>query len=711
MFPHQSHQVDQINGGSTPTASSSTAASTELMDIIVEKMANNAIDDIECATGEAMDVSSVDATFNVPNYLPANILMEICDRTNDTGLMYLAEISERFASIAKIFVINGERLGGDPVVYAEKWHRFGSASQAVYMNRIQNIDSNHWTMKMLQPHMHHITKLSFDSCTFKAKKIFSEPLVNLKHLTFGYRYCDHGDEDHDMVSVVDLPKCGNLHKLELHYGKRQYFSWNSLEQIICGNPTLQSLLLHNLNIPDIGLSKIIAFIGEHLNGIKELALMMEDTWSPGAESVINEHVFKSYEHLESLTLSVYPTAIGLLHLFGAKCMQIKHLGLHIYGAYSEAEWNNVLTFVARSFQQIECFYYYSYGSIKGDIEPIVEQLPKLCDLRIEPSYQNDIECSDALPLLRKCSTLQKITFVFQQYCDGYPQTFISAKFFDDFIATINMTGKLNACIEIEECNRIIGSITVNGAIWRKKLMHWMDCDVNNTNINLLDLGNCPVKGTGIMHEPADQPNLLDRICEYLDVGSLHSLAETNAQCKDMVKRYVKNHSKKDGMFVVTDEISPFETVDIWYIFDELELTQYATKLKVCTMRRGGKDDIVDAIQSLVNVVKLSFFDGCIQEYWSSALSGISYVDYDSLHSVKYSDLQHIIQTFPDAETIVCKCAGVFSDFNQSDANEPQIVGDLKQFVFNYRGEQQMEQLKNIFKNTNTQLIPMLPKKD
>lgn len=712
MLPHRLHQFDQMVGSAMSTASA-TATFDELMDIVVEKMASNAIEEVSCpsesdANDGKIDGSSADGAMHAIKlddleYLPANILVEICDRTADIGLMHLAEISPRFANISKIFVINGERLGGDSGAYLEKWNRFGSAAQSMYMNCVENIDENHWTMQMLQPHINHITKLTFDSCTFNAKKVFIEPLDHITHLTYRHRYADLDEQTHNNIRTIGLPKCGSLQKLELHYSEGQYFSWKSLDQIIRDNSNLQSLLLYDLNVPDIGLSTIVTFIAGHLNGIKELALMMDSAWSPGPESDISDQLFKAFAHLESLALSIYPNTIQLLHRFGAECVQIKHFGLHIYGAYSEAEWQNLLGDVARSFQRLESFHYYSYESIKRDVQPIVELLPKLRHLKIQPSYQDDIECSDALPLLRNCATLQKITVVFPCRCDGYPETFLSAQFFDEFIGT----GKPNACIEIEECNRIIGSVTVNGIIWRHKLMHWIDCDKNGTNVNLLDLAD---------HEKADEINLLDRVCEYLDVASLALLADTNEQSKALVKRYVKNHSKKRGMFVITDEIYPFETLDIWYIFDELELTQYVTNLKVCTVRSESKDKIVDAIQSLVNIRQLSIFDGFAREHWTCALSGISHVEYGSSQSMEYSELHHIIETFPDAETIEFKNAGLFYDSihhwsTQAERNECRNVDKLKKFKFNYRGETQTENLKKIFKNTNTQLIPIYPTMD
>lgn len=71
----------------------------------------------------------------------------------------------------------------------------------------------------------------------------------------------------------------------------------------------------------------------------------------------------------------------------------------------------------------------------------------------------------------------------------------------------------------------------------------------------------------------------------------------------------------------------------------------------------------------------------------------------------YSELAHIIAAFPDAKTIELKKAGLFNDFQSGESNT-QKFSNVKKFIFNHRGETQIKNLNKIFKNTNTQLVPI-----
>lgn len=98
------------------------------------------------------------------------------------------------------------------------------------------------------------------------------------------------------------------------------------------------------------------------------------------------------------------------------------------------------------------------------------------------------------------------------------------------------------------------------------------------------------------------------------------------------------------------------------------------------------------------------------ERWPKILTGISHVVYDSSHFMGSSELVHIINQFPDAETIEFKRAGLFNDFKLGRSQTPKCCS-LKEFSFNYRDETQMRNLREIFKGTNTQLVPVFPNSD
>lgn len=85
-------------------------------------------------------------------HFPMEILLEIFSRTDDVRLVNLSGISHRFAAITPIvfkdkydseyFVLNGERIGGDPDVYWAQLNRFGNYIKAIEMKNVGAIDES-----------------------------------------------------------------------------------------------------------------------------------------------------------------------------------------------------------------------------------------------------------------------------------------------------------------------------------------------------------------------------------------------------------------------------------------------------------------------------------------------------------------------------------------------------------------------------------------
>lgn len=120
-------------------------------------------------------------------------------------------------------------------------------------------------------------------------------------------------------------------------------------------------------------------------------------------------------------------------------------------------------------------------------------------------------------------------------------------------------------------------------------MVWNGCDKNETNINLLDLANQPGKSDE-ERKSSEQPkqdavqriNLLDRIFDYLDVGSLCSFAETSAHSKQLVESHIKTHAEQNGTFTITVEFKSFENAgDLHHMF-----APYVTDLKIYALHPG-----------------------------------------------------------------------------------------------------------------------------
>lgn len=535
---------------------------------------------------------------------PVEVLEKIFIRTDDaTLLLKLTRTCKRFAAIGQMvfsmryanryFVVNGERMGGDPDIYAKQLNRSGSSIQAIQINHAEDINGTDWASKLLQSHINHIKKLTFNNCIIKSKNIFSQRL-DITHLAY------RNDFSFGVPRVffwcreqIVFPECHQLQKLEVHETYEQKFSASSLYRIIRNNPTLQSLLLYNFSSRGMSLWEILTLIADNLKQIAELALIMDSDWKWERGPHTIDQIFKSFEHLESLTLSVGHDSIEHLKHVGMVCKRIKHLGLLVHGEF--ADLGSEFDVVVRSFHQIESFH--CYQNYFHDIEVIflsLEKLSKLRHLSIELTHCQYRRIPNVLPLLRKCPALEKVTIIFKYNFDGYPETFVSVQFFEEFIETINITGKPNARIEVKERDRIIGIVTANGIAWRNKLMYWTECDKNDTNINLLDLANHPIDSKKTKRA-TDQTNLLDRICEYLDLSSLTSLAKTGDRSLGLVESYIKEHSNRFGMFIITDEFRSMNSGHFWIGLDELKYTNYIADLKIYALHNGSKRHICNDI--------------------------------------------------------------------------------------------------------------------
>lgn len=685
------------------TETSDEAAKKEI--VTDEKMDVDS-DEKEPSPDNATEYSMSSTKIDNLEHFPAGILLEIFDRTDEIGLLHLAETSHRFAALSKIFVINGLCKGGDAAIYRAQLNDIGSVIETIHIKYADNLGENHWAIKLLQPHIGHIKKLTFDSCSFKSKNknIFSVPLNSVTQLTFRQHCSDVHKRNNNEHRTVHLPVCHNLTELEVHNTAKCWsFSWNSLEHAIRNNPMLQSLLLYGFSYTS--LRDVLELIAENLKHIKKLALVTDFEWSyyrfePDADN----HIFKSLEHLESLDITVDVYSIEVLKFFGSHCKGIKHLGLLFWGgARTYAYFDMALMQATVGFRHIKSFHCYAYDPLEYDFNFILILFLCLRHLCIEPKY-NALDCSGALSWIRDHRSLEKITMIFNYECEASPATFISAEFFKKFVDIANETGKSNAEIEVKERGQIIGSVNMNGTVWRNKLMHWKGCDKNETNIHLLDLSDHfnEAKNT---KNVAEQTNLLDEICDYLDMDSLYSLAETSKQSQRLVNSYVKKHSNKMGTFTITDEFYSFESLKTWMTFDKFHLARYVTDLKVYIFGSKSKENVAEIIESCEHLEKLSIYDGCPQERWPEIQSDITHIVYDSPYFIGFAELDHLLDRFAGVETIEFKKAGLFDDFDP-DKNDGQKFGQLKKFIFNYRGKAQTENLNKIFENTTLQLVPI-----
>lgn len=674
-----------------------------------------------------LDCSMNTAKINSLECFPVEVLEKIFIRTDDVTLMHLADTCKRFAAIVptvfsmkyseRYFMVN-ERLGGDPEIYTALFNRFGNTIKAVQVNNAKFIDGNHWVWKLLRPYINHIEKLTFDWCTFEPGDMFQQPMENLTHLVF--RYATYGDPQSWEMA---LPLCGKLIKLELH--ETECFSYNSILRTIENNPALQRLLLNgfvNHHQMDLNLGDLITLIADHLNDIKELALAdyyFFEWVTAKPESV--DKIVNSFKNLESLVLSVHSDATEFIQRLGIECKSIKYLGWHQANRVIADERVQMIHRSICSFTQIECLYWKCDSSIIS-IDSIVNHLPNLRHLCIEIIYERLKDAmSYVLPSLRYCQSLQKITLKLKRYWGHHEDSkyFINVRFFEEFMSTIIVDHRPNIRVELEYCDQVIGIITKNGIVWRNKRMHWMDCDKNDTNIQLLDFAEQTGESAVEMNfatEPMQQAireSPLDQIFDYLDIHSLSSFAETSKRSKQLVERYVKMHSKRNGPFIITDEFHSYWSPSN-YLNGQLEslksiCASFVTDLRIYNpgnylQSLGGHDTDMTSYECLT---KVSFYDEH-PLYWELPKS-VRHIVVDGSRFQSYKDLClcRIFEKHEHIETLELKNAGLLNDF-EYDEKTVLKFGNSKKLIFNYRGETQFDNLKKIFKDTNIQLVPVFP---
>lgn len=636
---------------------------------------------------------------------PVEILERIFVRLDDIGLLHLSSTCLRFVDIAQTvfrkryedrhFVINDECKGGDPEVYTAQFNQFGDCIKAIQINGVRHINSVHWLTKLLQPHITTIEKLALDSCHFKSNDFLAQPLHHITHLTF--RHISFGSSDE---CKCDLPDCRLLQELEIY--ESLCFSNKSLRQMVRNNPALERLVLnHTGNIVlYMDWFEIVTLIANHLGNVKELTLIdfIFTEWRVVHTNAIDA-IVNSLKHLESLSLSVTNGMLGLVQRLTTKYKSLTHLALLNYD-------NDFDNDIFRSFIHIESLHL-TYDPSWAAIDSPLGHLPKLHQLgmHIENEYVEYTEnmFTNVLALFRMCSSLQQITIVFRYGCDAWIEDVVDAKLYQKFMEIVEFTEKSHARIDIEEYGRVIASISIDGIVWRNKRMHWTDCDKIATHIHLLDLAE----------ESTNRMNLLDKICDYLDLDSLGSLARTCKRGKQLVESYAEKHSNGTGTFFITDEFYSFENYAEFEYVDGFEDSEnfwapFVTHLSVDIQRCDFKFEIGEIIASFPFLEKLWINDQYQQEHWPIVPTDLSHIVYSSAECMNYSNLSNVIESFPQIEIIELKNAGLFNDFEPDDCNHIEKFGNLKTLAFNYRGEVQANNLKEIFKNTLTQLVPILP---
>lgn len=593
---------------------------------------------------------------------------------NDIDLLNLAETSCRFERIAKLplrdryankyFVFYDDTDDRRREMYEKLFSRFGRSADinAIEVNKIRNIDDeDHWLPSLLRQYAVRLREIKLIDCSFR--------------------------------STFDILSQRNLRKLELN---RVRIPTNTIKQTIQNNPQLESLIARDC----IGIEPdedTMEFIAKNLQQLKELILIDTfDSYEWEISDEIMDSIVNLLKKLESLGLTINSSHNVLLHRLGLECVNLRHLELN----YHDDSFSNEIVEALRLFETVENLSLTNHSAVHYEewIESIVEYLPNLCHFKFYMEMPRSH--TFILSSLRKCSTLKTITID----CFEEPIFFMDSQFFNEFTKTMKWPhGK----VEIMKEGQILGFITKNEVVWRNKLLNWIgyDPNVSPSKVNLLDLANssdAPVTETKAQQKCSP----FDSILDYLDLSSFHSLSLTCKRSKQLLEAYVKQHSQRNGLFTISNELR----------CDTNELSVFAKQvkyLKLCIFREDNFSQILTAINHYRNLNKLwicgqAFADLRLRK--DLVFPQVRHLIFVNRYSIDF-DLHEISRSYPELVTFEIDEQRVYKskrnpNLENHGANQSLKFNNLEKFIFKYSNETDIGFVRENFENTTTELIPI-----
>lgn len=611
-------------------------------------------------------------------YFPTEILMPIFVGVDDNGLLSISSVNDRFKAIAqtvfkkryanKYFTIE---CGKHEEQYVELFKVFGDGIKAIDVINIENIGRNHWLTEMLKANSCDLDKISLNNCYFNNAFDFLSHYLQLTELII------RSSSDNDLIH---LPKYQHLKKLEIDcccLNKK----W--LKSTIACNPQLECLKLRMCDA--ITLPDIMRFVSGHLKSLKDLSILEPFDFEEDipTDSLIKDFV-NSIRNLESLEMAIDTQIMGLLRRLSSKCKHIKRLKLQHMSQNIDGD-------MVREFRKLDKIKHLTLQqqSYDGQIELLVGHLSQLQYLNI--IIESQITLDEILSLFRNCASLETVKI---DQCYNTPIAYASINFYNEWK---HIASNPNAKIEFIDRSQIIGIVTKNEVVWRNKLMHWNGYDpvYNHSNLYLLDLANVCQESNMKTNPPFEQ------ILDYLDLCSLYSLSRTSRTSKQLVECYMRQASREQHKFVITDE---FQINN-----DGLRaFGPYVNNLVVCIERSNNLDELQSTIGQYYHLRKL-----CLQSY--------TYID---VHDFIFPQVRHMIYyhesciticnvykisaACPDLEILELKTPVDF-DEEDSDTFPKHFFHNLKRISFRPVFVEHDTYIRELFSGTTTDVIIENPK--
>lgn len=460
-------------------------------------------------------------------------------------------------------------------------------------------------------------------------------------------------------------------------------SRETLVRILQNNPRLESLILRFI-VP-LTFFDMMVFVAENLKHLKELALITNCLFPAVSRYTIDSFV-ASLRHVESLALTISNTSTRLFQRLSVSCMNIKHLEFKVP---DDERLGHALIDALSSLENIESFALEQH-KYNDEVELMLEKLPKLRHLHVK--IRKSTSHTIILVWLHKCPLLERITIADRHsFGDQHAAFPVNLKFFAEFR---DATQNRHVRVEFQENTQIIGYISRDEIVWRNKLVYWFGWDptYNLTNLNLLDLAKQQSNTV-----KASNQNLIVLILEYLDLDSLHSFSAINHQIGQLVKNYVQERAQQQAPFIISNEFNHYNGTKT--------LEKYVNQLNVYNFDECRYSTFQIWIRNhYPNVQKLRICK--TPNFFSWVFPQIRHFICNSFGYDAYWALYKICNNCPHLEILECKSQFKFEHSMRIQCSPIEFY-NLKKFIFKYSDDAQVEIIKEIFKNTNTALIPIM----
>lgn len=345
-------------------------------------------------------------------YFPGRVLHKIFSYVDDTDLVHLADISNRFASLAKYvfrekyrrryFIFDSEQQS-QLDVYEAIFAHFGRTAnlRAIEARHMSTMCVSHWLVRLIARNSYQLEKLKLTNCCFALDSNVDDILSRHMKMT-------HLIIDDINFGNLRIPNFQHLVELSLNEISNEIEA-NAVIRIVRMNPGLETLNLRLCGV--LSTDEVLLAVAQNLPNIKKLDLLSaaDFHWRIW-ETYCMDLVVNMLTQLESLAISVNYTYATLIKRLGDNCPRMKHLEVNFFSHYLSIIEEGLF-----SFKSLETL---SIWQIKCDrsILSVASALPNLRhlsllltkpELNVEAGFVLKFNCPTLETVRIKCPGMQE----------------------------------------------------------------------------------------------------------------------------------------------------------------------------------------------------------------------------------------------------------------------------------------------------------------